>query len=123
MIKTDIAIIGGGAAGLFAAARLTDNNKTHSITLFEKMPRCGRKIGLTGKGRCNLTNTREWPDFSTHIHPNANFFKSSFFACSNNDVMSFFEGMGLKLSIERGNWVYPASMRATDVVDALAGYI
>jgi predicted flavoprotein YhiN len=123
MIKTDIAIIGGGAAGLFAAAKISGKKETLAIILFEKMPRCGRKIGLTGKGRCNLTNTREWPDFSTHIHPNANFFKSSFFACSNNDVMSFFEGIGLKLSIERGNRVYPASMRATDVVDALAGYI
>src|SRR5574344_89400 len=123
MIKTDIAIIGGGAAGLFAAARLTDNNKTHSITLFEKMPRCGRKIGLTGKGRCNLTNTREWQEFSTHIHPNANFFKSAFYTCNNKEVMNFFERIGLKLTIERGDRVYPTSMLATDVIDALVDQI
>lgn len=140
MIKTDIAIIGGGASGLFAAATIAykylnskhANNKEKNtasdecipkIIIFEKMPRCGRKIGLTGKGRCNLTNTCGWEEFSTHIHPNARFFKSAFYACSNNDVMSFFEQAGLKLIVERGNRVYPASMHASDVTDTLVHYI
>lgn len=117
----DIAIIGGGAAGLYAAASIASIGR--NVIVIEKNKFCGRKIGLTGKGRCNLTNTKPWNDFSTHIHPNSNFLKPAFFSMSNDSVFHFFEEIGLPLVIERGDRVYPASMRATDVTHVLLDYL
>lgn len=122
----DIAIIGGGAAGLFAAATLSSyvrEGNTLNVILLEKMHRCGLKIGITGKGRCNLTNTKPWNEFSTHIHPKNIFLKNSFYAMSNMAVMDFFEGIGLPLVVERGDRVFPQSMKALDVVAALERHI
>ena len=122
----DIVIIGGGAAGLYAAATLSSLNMEGAglkVLLLEKMHRCGLKIGITGKGRCNLTNTKPWEEFSTHIHPKNIFFKNAFYGMSNTATMEFFEKMGLPLVVERGNRVFPESMRATDVVTALERYI
>ena len=113
----DLAIAGGGAAGLFGAAVAAGRGL--SVLLLERNGRCGKKIAITGKGRCNLTNTREWSEFSEHIHPSPNFFKSAFFGMSNRDTMAFFEQIGLPLTIERGQRVFPASMRAQDVTDVL----
>ena len=73
MSTYDIIIIGGGAAGLMAAAGAADNGA--SVLVLEKMPRPGRKIMITGKGRCNFTNLKAWIDFCTHIHPKPNFLK------------------------------------------------
>ena len=104
----DITIIGGGAAGLFAAATLSSYIKegnSLNVLLLEKMHRCGLKIGITGKGRCNLTNTKPWNEFSIHIHPKNIFLKNSFYAMSNIAVMEFFEGIGLPLVVERGDRV------------------
>lgn len=122
----DIVIIGGGAAGLFAAATLSSYIKegnTPNVLLLEKMHRCGLKIGITGKGRCNLTNTKPWNEFSTHIHPKNIFLKNSFYAMSNMGVMEFFERIGLPLVVERGDRVFPQSMKALDVVAALERHI
>ncbi len=122
----DIAIIGGGAAGLFAAATLSSyvrEGNTLNVILLEKMHRCGLKIGITGKGRCNLTNTKPWNEFSTHIHPKNIFLKNSFYAMSNMAVMEFFVGIGLPLVVERGDRVFPQSMKALDVVAALERHI
>ncbi|MBQ2492885.1 MAG: aminoacetone oxidase family FAD-binding enzyme [Bacteroidales bacterium] len=123
----DFAIIGGGAAGLMAAAWITEQWKSlqahPSVVLLEKMPRPGRKINITGKGRCNLTNTRMWDEFSPHIHPNPQFAKNAFYNFSTHDTMDFFKSIGLELSVERGQRVFPKSMRAMDVTDALAGCI
>ena len=123
----DLAIIGGGAAGLMAAAWISekykDSESRPSVVLFEKMPRCGRKINITGKGRCNLTNTRMWDEFSPHVHPNSQFFKNAFYNFSSHDTMDFFKSIGLELSVERGQRVYPKSMRAMDVTDALVNHI
>lgn len=113
----DLAIVGGGAAGLFGAAVAAGRGL--SVLLLERNGRCGKKIAITGKGRCNLTNTREWSEFSEHVHPKPNFFKSAFFGMSNKDTMAFFERMGLPLTVERGQRVFPASMRAQDVTDVL----
>ena len=115
----DIAIIGGGAAGLFAAATLSSLIKAGesiSVLLLEKMHRCGLKIGITGKGRCNLTNTKPWNEFALHIHPKNVFLKNAFYGMSNSDTMDFFEKIGLPLTVERGDRVFPQSMKATDVV-------
>lgn len=123
-----IAIIGGGAAGLFAAAYASvrlglpsakNNGGQASVAVLEKMPRPGRKINITGKGRGNITNTRMWDEFATHVHPNPNFLKQAFYNMSTAETMRFFEDIGLKLSVERGQRVYPKSMRAMDVTDAL----
>lgn len=122
----DIVIIGGGAAGLYAAATLSScikEGNTLNVLLLEKMHRCGLKIGITGKGRCNLTNTKPWNEFSTHIHPKNIFLKNSFYAMSNIAVMEFFERIGLPLVVERGDRVFPQSMRALDVVSALERHI
>ncbi len=122
----DIIIIGGGAAGLYAAATLSSyirEGNSLNVLLLEKMHRCGLKIGITGKGRCNLTNTKPWNEFSTHIHPKNIFLKNSFYAMSNIAVMEFFERIGLPLVVERGDRVFPQSMRALDVVSALEGHI
>ncbi len=119
----DLAIVGGGAAGLMAAAWITeqykDSEKIPSVVLLEKMPRPGRKINITGKGRCNLTNARMWDEFGVHVHPNSQFLKNAFYGFSSADVMDFFKGLGLDLVIERGQRVYPKSMRAMDVTDTL----
>ena len=113
----DLAIAGGGAAGLFGAAVAAGRGL--SVLLLERNERCGKKIAITGKGRCNLTNTRDWGEFSEHIHPSPNFFKSAFFGMSNRATMAFFEQIGLPLTVERGQRVFPASMRAQDVTDVL----
>lgn len=123
----DLAIVGGGAAGLMAASWITDqyrgSNNAPSVLLLEKMPRCGRKINITGRGRCNLTNTRMWDEFSPHIHPNNQFFKNAFYNFSSADTMDYFKSIGLELTVERGQRVYPKSMRAMDVTDSLVGHI
>ena len=122
----DIAIIGGGAAGLFAAATLSSLIKAGesiSVLLLEKMHRCGLKIGITGKGRCNLTNTKPWNEFALHIHPKNVFLKNAFYGMSNSATMDFFEKIGLPLTVERGDRVFPQSMKATDVVSTLERYI
>lgn len=117
----DVAIIGGGASGLFAAAVAAERGL--SVLLLEKNTLCGRKIALTGKGRCNLTNNRSWDEFSLHIHPKSSFFKSAFFSMSNIMVMEFFERIGLPLVVERGARVFPASMCAKDVTAVLLSYL
>lgn len=127
-MNTDILIIGGGAAGLFSAASTIlfskeNNLDLPSVTVVEKMKRCGRKIGITGKGRCNLTNTKGWEDFSIHIHPDKNFFRPAFYEMSNVRTMEFFEKIGLPLVKERGDRVFPASYRASDVTSVLLDYV
>ena len=128
-LRRDLVIIGGGAAGLMAAAQISSlfleegNSYRPSILLIEKMMRPGRKIGITGKGRCNLTNARMWDEFSVHVHPNPNFFKNAFYNFSSADTMDFFRRLGLELTVERGQRVYPKSMKAQDVTDTLVRYV
>ena len=121
MIHSQLIIVGGGAAGLFAAAIAAE--KGLKVILLEKNSRCGRKIALTGKGRCNVTNTKPWEEFQHHIHPKNIFLKNAFYAMDNRKVMAFFEKIGLPLVVERGDRVFPQSMRAQDVTDALVKYL
>ncbi len=126
--NTNILIIGGGAAGLFTAASLinkaTQKGVSPKITIVEKMEKCGRKIAITGKGRCNITNTKPWEELSKHIHPKNNFFRSAFYAMNNLKTMEFFEQeLGLELVVERGDRVFPKSMKANDVTKSLVDYI
>lgn len=123
----DIIIIGGGAAGLMAAAgaagTLAEKAEASSprgrVIVLEKMPRPGRKIMITGKGRCNFTNLKQWNEFQQHVHPKPNFLKPSFYNLSSEKMLSFLEENGLSVVVERGDRAFPESHLASDVVDAL----
>lgn len=119
----DIIIIGAGAAGLMAATgaaeTLSNCGRRGSVMVLEKMPRPGRKIMITGKGRCNFTNVKQWNEFSQHIHPKANFLKSAFYNLNSEKMLDFFQGHGMEYVVERGDRAFPASHLASDVVDAL----
>ena len=117
MTKSDIIVIGGGAAGLMAAAGAA--RQGCSVTVLEKMPRPGRKIMITGKGRCNFTNLKAWNEFSTHIHPKPNFLKPSFYNLSSEKMIDFLADAGMESIVERGDRAFPTSHLASDVVDAL----
>lgn len=118
-MKSDIIIIGAGAAGLMAAYGAAKANPQASITILEKMPRPGRKILFTGKGRCNFTNVKEWNDFSQHIRTNPNFVKPAFYSWTPENEIDFLEGNGLETVVERGERAFPYSHRASDVLDTM----
>lgn len=115
----DIAIIGGGAAGLMAAYGARTSGKNVSVIILEKMPRPGRKIMITGKGRCNFTNVKEWSDFSGHVKANSNALRPSFYNLTPESLISFFNEHGTESVVERGDRAFPASHRSMDIVDAL----
>ena len=117
MKNYDIIIIGAGAAGLMAGAGAASGGA--KTLILEKMPRPGRKIMITGKGRCNFTNLKQWNEFSTHIHPKPNFLKPSFYNMSSEKLIDFLQDNGLETIVERGDRAFPASHLATDVADTL----
>ena len=121
--SADIIIIGGGAAGLMAAAGASEtfmkNGTEGSVLVLEKMPRPGRKIMITGKGRCNFTNVKPWNEFSAHIHPKPNFLKPAFYNLTSEGMIGFLDAQGMESVVERGDRAFPASHLASDVVDAL----
>lgn len=113
----DLVIIGAGAAGMTAAVLAAGSSLR--VALVEKNSQCGRKLLLTGKGRCNITNTRPWEELSPHIHPDAAFFRPAFMSFSNTDTVAMFQSLGLPVTVERGMRVFPQSGRSVDVRDAL----
>lgn len=123
MHSADIIIIGGGAAGLMAAAgaaeTMAKNGTDGKVIVLEKMPRPGRKIMITGKGRCNFTNVKPWNEFNGHIHPKPNFLKPSFYNLTSEKMVDYLQEHGMEAVIERGDRAFPASHLASDVVDAL----
>ena len=119
---SDIIIIGGGAAGLMAAYGATKAlplGSSARITVLEKMPRPGRKILFTGKGRCNFTNLKDWNEFSQHIRTNPNFVKPAFYNFTPENTIDFLESNGLETVVERGDRAFPYSHRASDVLDTI----
>ncbi len=112
-----IAVIGGGAAGMCAA--ITAAELGGDVTLYERNERCGRKLGITGKGRCNVTNDCTRDEFLANVPRNPRFMYAAFSRFSPQDVMSWISEMGVPLKVERGRRVFPVSDRAGDVVMAL----
>ena len=116
-----IVIVGAGAAGLLCAAKSAE--KGNDVTLIEKMSRPGRKLMITGKGRCNVTNASfELEDLISNVPTNPRFLYSAFSNFMPYDTMARFEELGVALKIERGNRVFPVSDKAVDIVDALVNY-
>lgn len=114
-----VLIIGGGAAGMMAA--ITAAKKKHTVELFEKNEKCGKKIYITGKGRCNMTNAGDMDDILGSIVTNKKFMYSALYSFSNYDTMGFFDELGLAIKVERGNRVFPESDHSSDVISAMVG--
>lgn len=112
-----VIVVGGGAAGMFAAYQAA--NCGHQVSLLEQNEKLGKKIYITGKGRCNLTNASGMETIFSNVMSNRKFLYSAFYACTNESVLDFFESYGLATKIERGNRVFPVSDRSSDVIAAL----
>ncbi len=116
-----VIVVGGGAAGLIAAGRAGENG--HEVHLYEKNNRLGKKIYITGKGRCNVTNAGDIDDFMDNIPGNPYFMYSAFYTLDSKATIEFFENLGVKTKVERGNRVFPVSDKAGDIVAALERYV
>ncbi len=112
-----VIVIGGGAAGMMAAAAAAD--KGQQVTLLERNEKLGKKVFITGKGRCNLTNASDIEEIFEHVVTNRKFLYSALYGFDNRACMDFFEENGLRLKVERGNRVFPASDHSSDVIRTL----
>lgn len=112
-----VLVVGGGAAGMFAAIFAARNG--NEVHIFEKNEKLGKKLFITGKGRCNITNACDLDTLFQSVVSNAKFLYSSFYGYTNTDVMEFFRELGLKIKVERGERVFPESDHSSDVIAAL----
>ena len=112
-----VLIAGGGAAGMYAGIAAAENG--HEVHIYEKNDRLGKKLFITGKGRCNITNACDMDGLFDAVVSNSKFLYSSFYGCTNHDVIGFFERIGVRTKIERGDRVFPASDRSSDVIRGL----
>ena len=112
-----VLIIGGGAAGMMAAVFAAKNG--NKVEIFEKNEKLGKKLFITGKGRCNITNAAELEDFFPAVTSNPKFLYSAFYSFTNEQVISFFEELGVRTKVERGGRVFPVSDHSSDVIQAL----
>ena len=115
-----IAVIGGGAAGMMAAGTAVAGGA--SVTIFESMTHLGKKLAITGKGRCNVTNDTTPQGILENVTKNPRFLYAAVNALTPAETMTFFESLGVSLKTERGNRVFPVSDKARDIVDALRSY-
>lgn len=116
-----ICVIGGGASGMLASGIASKFNQ--DVTLFEKNEKLGKKIYITGKGRCNVTNDTDVADFLKQVVSNSKFLMSSLYTFTPQDLMSLIENEGIKLKVERGNRVFPESDKSSDIIKALERFI
>ena len=112
-----ITVVGGGAAGMMAAIRAAELGA--DVTLIERNDKCGKKLRITGKGRCNVTNACDSREFLNHVPTNPRFLYSALSCFSTDDTQAFFEDAGVALKVERGRRVFPVSDKADDIVNAL----
>ena len=115
-----VAVVGGGPAGMMAAG--TALLYGAEVTIFEYMPYLGKKLGITGKGRCNVTNNCTIEEFLENVTRNPRFLYSALSNFAPSDTISFFENLGVQLKTERGNRVFPVSDKAKDIVEAMRIY-
>ncbi len=116
-ISYDVIVVGAGAAGLVAAGRAAELGD--SVLVLEKMERAARKILISGKGRCNITNSAPQDEFLKHIHPDSRFLRHAFSKFFSHDIINLLETNGCPSVVERGGRVFPVSNKAADVVKAL----
>lgn len=113
-----VIVVGGGPAGMFAAYFAAKNG--HEVTLFEQNEKLGKKLYITGKGRCNITNASDMEDLFDNVCSNPKFLYSAFYSYTNDQVVDFFESHGLRTKVERGNRVFPVSDHSSDVIATLS---
>lgn len=113
----NVIVIGGGAAGMMAAIMSSRNG--NQVTILEKMRSMGRKLSITGKGRCNITNATDMDNFIKNVPGNGKFLFSAFSKFTNQDAINFFNEIGVKTKVERGDRVFPVSDSAMEVIDRL----
>ncbi len=116
-----VAVIGGGPAGMIAAGIAGSRGK--DVTLFEKNEKLGKKLFITGKGRCNITNNGDIENLIENVVVNNSFLYSAFYSFSNQDIMNLLESYGLNLKVERGNRVFPESNKSSDVIKTLEKFL
>lgn len=112
----NIAIIGGGAAGLMAGGFLSES---HEVTIFDSNEKCGKKLYITGKGRCNVTNNCDIKGYLENVVSGEKFMMSAINRFTPQDTMNFFEEKGVMLKTERGGRVFPVSDKSSDIIKAL----
>lgn len=121
MLQNRVAVIGGGPAGIIAAA--TAGSLGKNVVLFEKNNKLGKKLFITGKGRCNITNACEVEDLIENIVRNKSFLYSAFYSFTNTDIIELLKKYGVDTKIERGNRIFPVSDKSSDVIKALEKYL
>ncbi len=117
MKQYDLIVVGGGPAGMIAAGHAAESGL--KVLLLEKMKRNGRKLGITGKGRCNLTNTADVDEYIEKINPDGRFLRSAFSEFFSPELIEFINRIGIKTDHERGGRIFPSSGKATDIVHAM----
>ncbi len=120
MEKYDLIVVGGGPGGMVAAAHAAECGKR--ILLLEKMRNTGRKLLITGKGRCNITNSAPISEFITHVFPNGRFLKKVFNQYYSKDILALLEHYKVDVTLERGGRYFPTSQKAKDILDALLSW-
>ena len=121
MSKTDVIIVGAGPAGLLAAGRAAELGG--KVLVLEKMRTVGRKLLITGKGRCNITNDAAIGEFITHVFPNGKFLRNAFSQFFSKDIIDLLEKYGVESTLERGGRYFPASNKSLDVLEALLKWV
>ncbi len=120
-MKSRVGVIGGGPAGIMAAGEASQRG--HDVVLLEKNNQLGKKLFITGKGRCNITNAAPIDEFFDNIVTNRNFLYSSLYTFDNNGIIELLKKYGLTTKVERGNRVFPESDKSSDVIKAFKRYL
>lgn len=121
MSNFDLIVIGAGPAGILAAGRAAELGGR--VLVLEKMRQPGRKLLITGKGRCNITNNASIPEFITHVYPNGRFLRNAFSRFYSDDIIALLQKYGVDISLERGGRYFPTSNKASDIQEALLKWI